>query len=55
MRHAPGWVCLLALLWVGASSASARSVRGGYWKAAPGSAKATLAERVAVEGDDART
>lgn len=30
-------------------------IRGGYWKAAPGSAKATLAERVAAEGDDART
>jgi hypothetical protein len=30
-------------------------MRGGYWKAARGSAKATLAERVAAEGDDART
>ena len=30
-------------------------MRGGYWKAAPGSPKATLAERVARERDDART
>jgi hypothetical protein len=28
--------------------------RGGYWKAAPPPAKATLAERVATEQNDAR-